>query len=55
MLRPFAHPVACCWVLSVVVAHSLKLSHQLSTFFFGSVIAEASAAMLDPLAQLFQH
>ena len=25
MLRPFAHPVACCWVLLGVVAQSLKL------------------------------
>ena len=36
MLRPFAHPVACCWMLSRVVAQSLKpvklFSQQLSTF-----------------------
>ena len=24
MLRPFAHPVACCWMLFRVVAQSLK-------------------------------
>ena len=24
MLRPFAHPVACCWMLLRVVAQSLK-------------------------------
>ena len=37
MLRPFAHPVACCWMLlEVVVAQSLKpvklFSQQLPTF-----------------------
>ena len=35
MLRPFAHPVACCWILLGVVAQSLicKLfSQQLPTF-----------------------
>ena len=36
MLRPFAHPVACCWMWWCVVEQSLKLvklfSHQLLTF-----------------------
>ena len=36
MLRPFAHPVACCWILLRVVAQSLKpvklFSQQLPTF-----------------------
>ena len=36
MLRPFAHPVACCWMLLGVVAPSLKpvklFSQQLPTF-----------------------
>ena len=36
MLRPFAHPVACCWMLLRVVAQSLKpvklFSQQLATF-----------------------
>ena len=36
MLRPFAHPVACCWMLLRVVARSLKpvklFSQQLPTF-----------------------
>ena len=36
MLRPFAHSVACCWMLLRVVAQSLKpvklFSHQLTTF-----------------------
>ena len=36
MFRPFAHPVACCWMLLRVVAQSLKpvklFSQQLPTF-----------------------
>ena len=36
MLRPFAHPVACCWMLLRVVVQSLKpvklFSQQLPTF-----------------------
>ena len=36
MLRPFAHPVECCWMLLRVVAQSLKpvkvFSQQLPTF-----------------------
>ena len=36
MLRPFAHPVACCWMLLRVVAQSLKsvklFSQQLPTY-----------------------
>ena len=36
MLRPFAHPVSCCWMLLCVVAHSLKpvklFSQQLPAF-----------------------
>ena len=36
MLRPFAHPVVCCWMLLPVVAQSLKpvkvFSQQLPTF-----------------------
>ena len=38
MLRPFAHPVGCCWMLLRVVAQSLKpvklFSQRLSTFLF---------------------
>ena len=36
MFRPFAHPIACCWMLLRVVAQSLKpvklFSQQLPTF-----------------------
>ena len=45
MLRPFAHPVAYCWMLLRLVAESLKpvklFSQQDSQHFFCSVIAEA--------------
>ena len=38
MLRPFAHPVGCCWMLLRVVAQSLKpvklFSQRLPTFLF---------------------
>ena len=38
ILRPFAHPVSCCWMLLRVVAQSLRpvklVSQQLPTFFF---------------------
>ena len=38
MLRPFGHPVACCWMLLRVVAQSLKpvklFSQQLPTFLW---------------------
>ena len=45
MLLPFAHPVACCWMLLSVVAQGLKplklFSVNNSQHFFCSVIAEA--------------
>ena len=38
MLRPFGHPIACCWMLLRVVAQSLKpvklFSQQLPTFLW---------------------
>ena len=60
ILRSFAHPVACCCVLLGVVAQSLKLvkllSQQLPTFLlFRDRRSVASATLLDPIAQLFQH
>ena len=57
MLRPFAHPVACCCILLHVVAQSLKpvkqFSQQLSTFLL--FCDRGSATMLDPFARFFQH
>ena len=59
MLRPFAHPVAYCWILLRVVAQSLKpvkiFSQQLSTFLLFCDRRSASATMLDPFARFFQH
>ena len=59
MLRPFAHPVACCWMLLRVVAQSLKpvklFSQQLPTFLLFCDRTKRSATMLDPFVQFFQH
>ena len=59
MLGPFAHPVACCWMLLRVVAQSLKsvklFSQQLPTLPFIPWSPKRSATMLDPFTQLFQH
>ena len=55
MLRSFAHPVACCWMLLRVVAQGLKpvtlFSQQVPTVPW----SPKCSAMLDPFAQLFQH
>ena len=59
MLRPFAHPVACCWMLLRVVARSLKpvklFSQQLPRFLLFRDRPKRSATMLDSFAQFFQH
>ena len=52
-LRPFAHPVACCWMLLRVVVQSLKPVKLFSQQLPWS--PKHSATMLDPFAQLFQH
>ena len=41
MLRPFAHPVACCWMLLRKVWNRSNFSANNSQHFFCSVIAEA--------------
>ena len=41
MLRPFAHPVACCWMLLRKVWNRSNFSANNSQHFFYSVIAEA--------------
>ena len=53
MLRPFAHPVACCWML-------LRKFWNRSNFTtpnisFAPWSPKRGATMLDPFAQLFQH
>ena len=60
MLRPFTHPVACCWMLLRVVALSLKptklFSQQLPTFLlFRDRRSVAQQCWIHPFAQLFQH
>ena len=58
MLRPFAHPVACCWMLLLVVAPSLKpvkLFRTTSNISFVPWSPKRSATMFDPFAQLFDH
>ena len=68
MLRPFAHPVACCWMLLRVVAQSLKpvklFSQQLPTFLLfcdrRSVAQQYIHTLLLPpqrgwIRLLFQH
>ena len=52
MLHPFAHPVACCWMLLRVVAESLKpvklFSQQLPTFLlFGDRRNVAQQCWID--------
>ena len=41
MLRPFAHPAACCWMLLRKVGNRSNFSAKNSQHFFCSVIAEA--------------
>ena len=59
MLRPFAHPVACCCVMLGVVAQSLKpvkmLSQQLPTFILFSDRRSVAQQFWIPFAQLLQH
>ena len=59
MLRPFAHPVACCWMLLRVVAQSLKpvklFSQQLPTFLLFRDRRSIAQQCWIRLPQLFQH
>ena len=59
MLQPFAHPVACCFVLLGLAAQSMKPSNfwvnKSQHFFFVQWSSKHRATMLDPFAQLFQH
>ena len=53
MLRPFAHPVACCWML-----FETRQTFQPPTtpnISFVPWSPKHSATMLDPFGQLFQH
>ena len=57
MLRPFAHPVACCCVMFGVVAQSLKpvkmLSQQHPTFILFRRRRSVAQQFWIPFAQLF--
>ena len=63
MLRPFAHPVACCWMLLRVVAQSLKpvklFSQQLPTFLLfrdrWNVAQQCWIRLHRSSLQVFQH
>ena len=59
MLRPFTHPVACCYMLLCVVGQSLKpvklFSQQLPTFLLFRDRWSVHKNVGSPFAQLFQH
>ena len=60
MLRPFAHPVTCCFVLLGIVAQSLKpvkrLSQQVPTFLlFRDQRSVAQQCWIPAFVQIFQH
>ena len=58
ILRPFAHPVGCCWMLLGLlrkVWNRSNFSANNSQHFFVPGSPKRSATMLDPFAQLFQH
>ena len=59
MWRPFAHPVACCWMLLRVIGQSLKpvklFSQQLPTFLLFRDRRSVAQQCWNAFAQLFQH
>ena len=55
MLRPFAHPVACCWMLLRRVWTGQIFQPTTPNISFVPWSPKRSATMLDPFAQLFQH
>ena len=55
MLRPFAHPVACCWELLRKVWNRSNYWANNPTFVLILVYPKYSAKMVDPFEQLFQH
>ena len=59
MVRPFAHPVACCWMLLLVVLQSLKpvklFSQQLSTFLLFRDRRSVAQQCWIRLHMLLQH
>ena len=59
MWRPFAHPVACCWMLLRVIGQSLKpvklFSQQLPTFLLFRDRRSVAQQCWNAFAQFFQH
>ena len=55
MLRPFAHLVACCWMLLRSVWTGQIFQPTTPNISFVPWSPKRSATMLDPFAQLFQH
>ena len=55
MLRPFAHPVACCCVRVFLGPEYLRKVWNRSNFLWNSWSLKRSATLLDPFVQLFQH
>ena len=55
MLRPFAHPVACCWMLLRRVWTGQIFQPTTPNISFVPWSPKRSATMLDPFAELFQH
>ena len=55
MLRPFAHPVACCWMLLRKVWTGQIFQPTTPNISFVPWSPKRSATMLDPFSQLFQH
>ena len=55
MLRPFAHPVACCCVRVFLGPEYLRKVWNRSNFLWNSWSLKRSATLLDPFVQLSQH
>ena len=60
VLRPFAHPVACCWMLIACCCAKFKTGQTFqpttpNISFAPWLPSKRGATMLDSFAQLFQH
>ena len=60
VLRPFAHPVACCWMLIACCCAKFKTGQTFqpttpNISFAPWLQSKRGATMLDSFAQLFQH
>ena len=55
MLRPFAHPAACCWVLLGVVAQSLKPVKRLSNNWNNIITTLTNKSYWPDSRQILRH